>query len=68
MTQDILNIEELRKISAQALIGLITGEDYEELMSSLIDAAKEGLTQIILSKDSFKENSIPYIINLLLIE
>lgn len=33
-----------------------------------MDAAKEGLTQVILNKDNFKEDSIPYIINLLLLQ
>lgn len=68
MIQDILNIEELRKISAQGIIKSIPQEDYDKLISLLVDAAKEGLTQIILSKDNFKENSIPYIINLLLLQ
>lgn len=68
MIQDISNIEELREISAQAIIKSIPQEDYDKLISLLVDAAKEGLTQVILNKDNFKEDSIPYIINLLLLQ
>lgn len=51
MIQDILNIEELREISAQAIIKSIPQEDYDKLISLLVDAAKEGLTQVINKED-----------------